>query len=86
MMSNLLKIRFLQVLFLLLFASASLSAADPKLGKTLFTTNCASCHAKNMKDKLTGPPLGKAIELWGGDMKALYSWVRNSQASIASGV
>ena len=85
MMSNLLKIRFLQVLFLLLFASASLSAADPKLGKTLFTTNCASCHAKNMKDKLTGPPLGKAVEMWGGDMKALYAWVRNSQASIASG-
>jgi mono/diheme cytochrome c family protein len=85
MMSNLLKIRFLQVLFLLLFASVSLSAADAKAGKTLFTTNCAACHAKNMKDKLTGPPLGKAVENWGGLTPELRSWVRNSQASIASG-
>ena len=85
MMSNLLKFRFLQVLFLLLFVSANLSAADSKVGKTLFITNCAQCHAKNMKDKLTGPPLGKAIENWGGDMKGVYSWVRNSQAMIAAG-
>ena len=85
MMSNLLKFRFLQVLFLLLFVSANLSAADSKVGKTLFITNCAQCHAKNMKDKLTGPPLGKAIENWSGDMKGIYSWVRNSQAMIAAG-
>ena len=26
-------------------------------GKTLFINNCASCHAKSMRDKLTGPPL-----------------------------
>ncbi len=84
MMSNLLKIRLLQVFFLLL-VSYQLSAADAKAGKTLFITNCAQCHAKNMKDKLTGPPLAKAVENWGGDKKLMYSWVRNSQAMIASG-
>lgn len=34
-------------------------SSDAKNGKTLFVHNCASCHAKNMKDKLTGPPLGE---------------------------
>jgi mono/diheme cytochrome c family protein len=84
MMSNLLRIKFLQV-SLLLLVSFRLFAADAAVGKTLFITNCAQCHAKNMKDKLTGPPLGKAVENWGGDMNRLYSWVRNSQAMIASG-
>ncbi len=31
---------------------------EAKKGKMLFITNCAQCHAKNMKDPLTGPPLG----------------------------
>jgi hypothetical protein len=26
-------------------------------GKTLFINNCAQCHNKNMRDRLTGPPL-----------------------------
>jgi mono/diheme cytochrome c family protein len=26
-------------------------------GKMLFINNCASCHSKNMRDALTGPPL-----------------------------
>jgi mono/diheme cytochrome c family protein len=78
-----LTIRFLQVVFLLAFAFR-LSAADMNAGKTLFINNCASCHAKSMKDKLTGPALAGARERWGDD-KALYAWIRNSQASIASG-
>ena len=78
-----LTIRFLQVVFLLAFAFR-LSAADINAGKTLFINNCASCHAKSMKDKLTGPALAGAQERWGDD-KALYAWIRNSQASIASG-
>lgn len=60
-------------------------AADVATGKTLFTNNCATCHNKNMKDKLTGPALGGVEERWGGDTKAIYSWVRNSQGLIASG-
>jgi cytochrome c1 len=34
-------------------------SSEVKNGKTLFNHNCAQCHAKNMKDKLTGPPLGE---------------------------
>ena len=82
--SNLLRIRLLYFV-LFAFMSVRLMAADAGAGKTLFINNCAQCHNKNMKDKLTGPPLAKAVENWGGDMKRLYSWVRNSQASVASG-
>ena len=78
-----LTIRFLQVVCLLAL-SFRLSAADVAAGKTLFINNCASCHAKSMKDKLTGPALAGAQARWGDD-KALYAWIRNSQASIASG-
>jgi cytochrome c551/c552 len=78
-----LTIRFLQVV-LLLTLSLRLSAADVAAGKTLFINNCASCHAKNMKDKLTGPALAGAQERWGDD-KALYAWVRNSQGLVAAG-
>ncbi len=78
-----LTIKFLQIVFILAF-SLRLSAADMNAGKTLFINNCASCHAKSMKDKLTGPALAGARERWGDD-KALYAWIRNSQASIAAG-
>jgi mono/diheme cytochrome c family protein len=78
-----LTIRFLQIVFLLSF-SLRVAAADIAAGKTLFLNNCASCHAKSMKDKLTGPALAGARERWGDD-KALYAWIRNSQASIAAG-
>lgn len=77
--------RIAWVFALLIAASATLMAGPTKeAGKELFTANCASCHNKNMKDKLTGPALGGAQERWGDD-KALYSWIRNSQALIASG-
>lgn len=53
-------------------------------GKTLFTANCASCHAKNMKSALTGPALGGVEAKW--DSKDnLYAWIRNSQAMIKAG-
>ncbi len=77
--------RITWVFALLIAASATLLAGPTKeAGKELFTANCASCHNKNMKDKLTGPALGGAQERWGDD-KALYSWIRNSQALIATG-
>jgi mono/diheme cytochrome c family protein len=37
--------------------SSHYSSALVNQGKTLFINNCASCHAKSMKDALTGPPL-----------------------------
>jgi mono/diheme cytochrome c family protein len=83
MRSNFLKLRLLYILPFL-FLSGALSAADIAAGKTLFSNNCGTCHAKDMKSKLTGPPLSGVQAKWGDD-KALYSWIRNSQASIAAG-
>ncbi|MCB0528013.1 MAG: c-type cytochrome, partial [Saprospiraceae bacterium] len=55
-------------------------------GKALFVANCASCHNKNMKDNLTGPALGGVEDRWADyPRQDLYSWIRNSQALVASG-
>ncbi|MBI1225656.1 MAG: c-type cytochrome [Bacteroidetes bacterium] len=75
------------LVLLFTFSLSALFAQDQaavEAGKALFKNNCASCHNKNMKDKLTGPALGGAQERWGDD-EALYKWIRNSQAEIASG-
>ena len=79
--------RICWVLPLFLLASLALTAAPTKeAGKELFTANCAACHNKNMKDNLTGPALGGVEERWSAYPRAdLYSWIRNSQALIASG-
>ncbi|MBK8724179.1 MAG: c-type cytochrome [Saprospiraceae bacterium] len=69
---------------LVIFTSVQSWAADVKVGESLFKAQCASCHNKNMKDKMTGPALGGAQERW-GDEKALYQWIRNSQGMIAAG-
>ena len=62
------------------------SAAPIDDGKNLFKNNCAQCHAKNMKSKATGPALGGVEERWADFPKSdLYSWVRNSQALVATG-
>jgi mono/diheme cytochrome c family protein len=80
------KLMFNRVWAVLFFAfiTFNLSAADVKVGETLFKGNCASCHNKNMKDPLTGPALGGAQGRW-SDQKKLYAWIRNSAAVIASG-
>ena len=65
---------------------AAPASVDIAAGKTLFKNQCASCHNKNMKDKLTGPALGGVQERWAAYPKEdLYSWIRNSQAMINSG-
>lgn len=62
------------------------ASVDIAAGKTLFKNQCAACHNKNMKDKLTGPALGGVQERWAAYPKAdLYSWIRNSQAMISNG-
>jgi mono/diheme cytochrome c family protein len=83
MRSNFLKLRLLYILPFL-FLSGALRAADIAAGKTLFANNCGTCHAKDMKSKLTGPPLSGVQAKWGDD-KALYAWIRNSQALVAAG-
>lgn len=70
---------------LALFCSNLLFAGPTKeAGKELFTNNCASCHNKNMVSDMTGPALAGVEERW-ASKKDLYSWIRNSQALIATG-
>ncbi len=75
------------IILLLAICTSFLHAApDIELGKTSFKNNCASCHNKNMKDKLTGPALGGATERWASFPKEdLHKWVKNSQSMIAAG-
>ncbi|MBP7183878.1 MAG: c-type cytochrome [Saprospiraceae bacterium] len=73
-------------LILFIFISFQSFGADLKEGETLFKGNCAACHNKNMKDKLTGPPLAGVSERWATYPKSdLYNWIRNSQKMISSG-
>jgi cytochrome c2 len=80
---HLLRNRLLPLLILSLL-TLRVSAADTKLGKTLYTNYCAQCHAKDMKSKLTGPALGGVQTRW-ENQADLYKWIRNSQAMIAAG-
>ena len=82
--------RSLSVIFLFFFALQVSTAQDgrtPELdqGMQLFKNNCGSCHAKNMKAKMTGPALAGLEERWEGDNERLYAWIRNSQAFLATG-
>jgi len=67
-------------------AEASGGAVNIEEGKTLFRNYCATCHAKNMKDDLTGPALGAVEERWADyPQEDLYRWIRQSQAMIEEG-
>lgn len=77
------------ILFIFVFALSglSLTAQDLDAGKAVFGANCAACHARDMKTKMTGPALGGVKERWAdfGGQEALYAWIRNSQALIGEG-
>lgn len=72
---------FFNILLLssLILVSNGLSAQD---GKTLFQTNCASCH--NPVKVVTGPAL-KGVTSRVPDKKLLHSWIKNNSAVLASG-
>ena len=57
----------------------NLSAQD---GKTLFSTNCAACHAVNKRS--TGPALAGVEDRW-SDKTKLHAWVKNSAAFLKTG-
>ena len=56
-------------------------------GKKVWNGNgCGSCHAKDMKTKLTGPALAGVTERWSAEPREhLYAWIRNSTGLEASG-
>ena len=64
-------------------AAASAGGGDAEKGKTLFTNNCAQCHAVT-GEKVVGPGL-KGIEERAPSRDWLHKWVRNSSAVIATG-
>jgi mono/diheme cytochrome c family protein len=79
--------RLCWVFCFVVMAVSSLSAQPTAAaGKELFTANCASCHNRNMRDKLTGPALAGTEERWAAYPRAdLYAWIRNSQSMISTG-
>ncbi|WP_040279407.1 c-type cytochrome [Psychroserpens damuponensis] len=82
------KIPYLGLVILLTF-STSLNAqeGDPAKGKTLFNTNCASCH--NLDRKMTGPALrnveARLEDEQGLGRDWLDKWIRNSAGLVKSG-
>lgn len=56
--------------------------ATAEEGKELFKANCAKCHM--IDRKMTGPALKGVRDRW-ADSTHLYSWIRNSQAFLATG-
>jgi cytochrome c len=56
----------------------SFSGAIAQDGKTLFNTNCASCH--KIYGPGTGPALNGVEDRWGGDRAKLTAWVHNPSA------
>jgi len=78
--SRIVKNCLLTAVFLLgLLVTNTVTAQD---GKTLFNTNCASCHQVHKKS--TGPALAGVEGRWESKAK-LYSWVKNSAAFLKTG-
>ena len=70
-------------IFLFITLSSSIgNQLNAQDGKSLFSQNCASCHAVNKK--LTGPALAGVEDRW-PDKKNLYSWIKNNQAFLKTG-
>jgi len=76
-------------LIILLTFSTILNAqeGDPVKGKTLFNTNCASCH--QLDKKMTGPALrnveARLEEEQGLDRAWLTDWIHNSAGMVRAG-
>lgn len=78
-LKRLTRLGFSILIFAGFFSGNSVNAQD---GKTLFQTNCASCH--QVHKKLTGPALAGVEERW-PNKKNLYAWIRNSAAFLKTG-
>ena len=69
-------------LYILLFTVALINGLSAQDGKSLFQTNCASCH--NPVKQVTGPAL-KGVTSRVPDKKLLHAWIKNNSAVLASG-
>ena len=52
-------------------------------GKTVFIAKCASCHI--MGKDFIGPNLQGVLDRWGGDIKAIKTWILNWKDAVAAG-
>ena len=78
--SRIVKNCFFSAVFLLgILVTNTVTAQD---GKTLFNTNCASCHQVHKNS--TGPALAGVEGRWESKEK-LYSWIKNSAAFLKTG-
>jgi len=75
------KIKLLQLLFLISISTLARAADPPEEGRLLFTTRCAGCH--NVNKVLTGPALagvsGRHPTAW------IVKFVQSSQSLVRSG-
>lgn len=62
---------------------AESSDARIEEGSTLFSTNCASCHALNAK--VVGPALGNVVSKYDEDYEWLLAWIKNNQKLVKAG-
>ncbi|PWV45875.1 c-type cytochrome [Chitinophaga sp. S165] len=60
-----------------------LATGNAQKGRVLFYQNCAACH--NVHKTVIGPALKGVMQRWNNDTSAVYSFIHNSGAMIASG-
>lgn len=71
-------------LIIILAGISVFAQAELEEGQSLFQSNCAACHNKNMKDDMTGPALAGMEDRWSEyPREDLYGWIRNSQELVS---
>jgi cytochrome c551/c552 len=58
------------------------ATGESQIGKSVFQSKCARCHL--IEKNMTGPALMNIKDRW-SDSTQLYSWIKNSQAFLATG-
>jgi len=74
--------KIVSIFLFIAFSSSIGNQLNAQDGKSLFSQNCASCHAVNKR--LTGPALAGVEDRW-PDKKNLYAWIKNNQAFLKTG-
>lgn len=66
----------------LINAEPAYKTGSTDVGKKLFHSKCARCHAVDRN--MTGPALMNTKDRW-NDSTHLYSWIKNSQSFLSTG-